>query len=114
MDGTDRRSSTRALSQSAALTTVIEKKFAQELDDDERVKFFIKLPGWFKVDTPVGPTNPDWAIVFEKSTQLYLVRETKGTLKQAKLRQDEIDKIECGKKHFAAIGVDTACCVGGL
>ena len=85
-----------------------EKKFAQELDDDERVKFFVKLPGWFKVDTPVGPYNPDWAIVFEKNSRLYLVRETKSTLDKTKLRQEENDKILCGRKHFAAIGVDYA------
>lgn len=90
----------------------VEKEFAQELDDDERVKFFVKLPGWFKVDTPVGPYNPDWAIVFEQGVQqrsrLYLVRETKGTLNKEKLRQEENDKILCGGKHFAAIGVDYA------
>lgn len=89
-----------------------EKKFAQELDDDERVKFFVKLPGWFKVDTPVGPYNPDWAIVFEQGLQqrsrLYLVRETKSTLLKEKRRQEENDKILCGGKHFAAIGVDYA------
>ncbi len=84
----------------------VEKKFAAALDDDERVKFFVKLPGWFKVDTPVGPYNPDWAIVFEKSARLYLVRETKSTLDKDKLRQEENDKILCGRKHFAAIGVD--------
>jgi type III restriction enzyme len=83
-----------------------EKVFAKELDDDERVKFFVKLPSWFKVDTPVGPYNPDWAIVFEKSSRVYLVCETKSTLNATKRRQDENDKILCGEKHFAAIGVD--------
>ncbi|MGV8892796.1 MAG: DEAD/DEAH box helicase family protein [Burkholderiaceae bacterium] len=83
-----------------------EKKFARELDDDERVKFFVKLPRWFKVDTPVGPYNPDWAIVFENDSRLYLVRETKSTLDKRKLRDEEKDKIACGRKHFAAIGVN--------
>ena len=84
----------------------VEKKFARELDDDERVKFFVKLPAWFKVDTPIGPYNPDWAIVFENDSRLYLVRETKSTLDKRKLRDDERDKIACGRKHFAAIGVN--------
>lgn len=84
----------------------VEKKFARELDDDERVKFFIKLPGWFRVDTPIGPYNPDWAIVFENDSRLYLVRETKSTLDKEKRRNEENDKIACGRKHFAAIGVD--------
>ena len=43
----------------------------------------MKLPAWFTVDTPIGPYNPDWAIVskFEDATErVYLVRETKGSL----------------------------------
>ncbi len=37
----------------------VEKNFAVELDGDERIKLFIKLPDWFKVSTPVGNYNPD-------------------------------------------------------
>jgi type III restriction enzyme len=83
-----------------------EMRFAKELDDDERVKFFVKLPGWFKVDTPIGPYNPDWAIVFENDSRLYLMRETKSTLDFSQLRDEEREKIACGRKHFKAIGVD--------
>jgi type III restriction enzyme len=41
----------------------VEKRFAEDLDNNERVKLFVKLPGWFKIDTPIGPYNPDWALV---------------------------------------------------
>lgn len=84
----------------------VERKFAKELDSNEDVKFYVKLPPWFRVDTPVGPYNPDWAIMFEGETRLYLVRETKSSLDPAERRPDENDKIDCAKKHFVAIGVD--------
>ncbi|MFT4040949.1 MAG: DEAD/DEAH box helicase family protein [Thermomicrobiales bacterium] len=89
----------------------VEHQFARSLDQNERVKFFVKLPVWFKVDTPVGDYNPDWAILLESDTggeTLYLVRETKGSLSAAALRQLEAQKIACGRKHFAAIDVDFA------
>ncbi len=84
----------------------VEKAFAQACDLDDRVRFYCKLPAQFKVDTPVGPYNPDWAIVTENEEKLYLIRETKSTRNLAALRDKERDKIACGRKHFAAIGVD--------
>ena len=85
----------------------VEREFAKALDHNESVKFYCKLPSWFKVDTPVGPYNPDWAIVTGDAEQkLYLVRETKSTTKQEKRREEENDKIECAEKHFKTIEVD--------
>ncbi len=84
----------------------VEKEFAKACDLDERVKFYCKLPSQFKVDTPVGPYNPDWAIVTEDEDKLYLIRETKSTRNLSELRDKERDKIACGKKHFEAIDVD--------
>lgn len=84
----------------------VEKQFAKGLDDNQRVKFFMKLPAWFTVETPLGPYNPDWAIVFEESQRVYLVRETKGTLDPEERRSKENVKIQCAQRHFAAIGVD--------
>lgn len=86
-----------------------EKKFALELDDREDIRLFIKLPAWFRVETPVGTYNPDWAIVKEvpgKGTRLYLVRETKGSVDPRSLRQTEQQKIRCGERHFDSLGVD--------
>ena len=89
----------------------VEKEFAKALDDNESVKFYCKLPSWFKVDTPVGPYNPDWAVVTGDSEEkLYLVRETKDTTNKAKRREEENDKIECAEKHFATIEVDYKVC----
>lgn len=84
----------------------VEKEFAKSCDNDVRVKFYCKLPPQFKVDTPVGPYNPDWALVTEGEERLYLIRETKSTRNLAELRDKERDKIACGKAHFEALGVN--------
>jgi type III restriction enzyme len=101
-----------------------ERLFVEGLERDDRVKLYFKLPAWFKVDTPIGPYNPDWAIVFEERDEfgkpkevLYLVRETKDTTDLGKLRPDEKRKIMCGEKHFeGALGVNYKVVkdVGGL
>lgn len=84
----------------------VEEMVAEKLDNDDRVKFFCKLPRWFKVATPLGDYNPDWAVVVEDSHKLYLVRETKSTHDRDKRRESENKKIDCGKAHFKAIGVN--------
>jgi len=84
----------------------VEREFARQLDGMEKVRLFVKLPRWFVVDTPVGDYNPDWAIVAEKDSKVYLVRETKSTLVVENRRTSENQKIKCGKRHFEAIGVD--------
>jgi type III restriction enzyme len=91
----------------------IEKRFAEGLEALKDIKYFVKLPGWFKVPTPVGSYNPDWAILKKNGDIVYMIRETKGTKDKLELRFLEQDKIECGKKHFEAIGVDydTATCI---
>jgi len=86
----------------------VEREFAKRLDEREDIRLFIKLPGWFTVDTPVGPYNPDWAILKHDGQALYLVRETKGTRDFLKLRTSEADKVRCGQKHFEALGVPFA------
>lgn len=84
----------------------VERRFAEELDKREDIKLFVKLPGFFKVETPIGTYNPDWAIVKHNDETIYLVRETKSTKNFEKLRNSEADKIKCGRKHFEAIGAD--------
>lgn len=84
----------------------IERKFAEDLDKREDIKLFVKLPSFFKIETPIGTYNPDWAIVKHGDDTIYLVRETKSTKNFEKLRNSEADKIKCGRKHFEAIGAD--------
>ena len=86
----------------------IERSFAEQLEKNESVKVYAKLPGWFKVPTPLGSYNPDWAVLIEKdgTERLYFVVETKGSLFIDDLRDKESAKIECGKAHFEALRVD--------
>ena len=84
----------------------VEKQFARDLDNNEYVRLFVKLPKWFMIDTPIGPYNPDWAFMTQREEKLYFVRETKSTLKVDDLRPKEQKKIVCGKSHFKTIGVD--------
>lgn len=84
----------------------VERSFAAALDKRDDIKLFIKLPHWFKVETPLGTYNPDWVLIREGDTKVCLVRETKGTTDFAKLPPTQSDKIKCGKKHFAALGTD--------
>ena len=87
----------------------VEKPFAMELDQAEEIKVFAKLPSSFKIDTPLGAYNPDWAYVEEVDGEhrVYFVTETKGGgNNDIHVRPAEQGKIECAKKHFAAIGTD--------
>jgi len=83
----------------------VEREFAEKLDARDDIKLFVKLPSWFKIDTPVGTYNPDWAILKHDGKALYLARETKSTKDFMKLRNTESDKVRCGASHFEAIGV---------
>jgi len=91
----------------------IEKKFAHEINNMRKlIKLQIKLPAWFKIKTPIGNYNPDWALVREDKEpsgkirkNLYFVCETKGTKDETNLRQTERQKIECAREHFKSINV---------
>lgn len=83
----------------------VERDFAEQLDQCDDIKLFMKLPGWFQIETPVGKYNPDWAIVKHDGQTLYLARETKGTRDFLKLRTSEADKVRCGARHFDTLGV---------
>ena len=87
-----------------------EKDFAQELDNDNEVKLFFKIPDKFKIPTPIGNYTPDWAVYVETENEkkLYFVIETKGSTNYLNLRDSESIKIKCGKKHFEALGQDIA------
>ncbi len=86
------------------LDSRVENRFAAECESSEQVKFYFKLPGWFKIPTPIGNYNPDWAVVFEDDKKVYFVAETKDTgtdqVDLPKLGLDEQLKIKCGKAHF--------------
>ena len=82
--------------------SAIESELAKDFEKNDNIKVYVKLPGWFKIETPLGSYNPDWAILFEKDNEekLYFVVESKGTLGIEFLRPAEKGKIDCGIKHF--------------
>lgn len=96
----------KALFDAIEYDSEVEKQFARDLDNNENVKLFVKLPSWFKIDTPIGTYNPDWAFVTERDEKLYFVRETKSILDNEERRTKENQKISCGRKHFDTLGVD--------
>lgn len=81
-----------------------EREFAKKLESGE-VTVYAKLPNGFKIPTPVGNYNPDWAIVFDNTQfkYIYFIAETKGSMNSLELRDVEKAKIECAKKHFNCI-----------
>jgi type III restriction enzyme len=85
----------------------VEHNFAEQLERNEAIKVYTKLPAWFKVPTPLGTYNPDWAVLVEVDggERLYFVVETKSSLYEDDLRHQEAAKIKCGEAHFKAIAV---------
>jgi type III restriction enzyme len=49
----------------AIFDSQVERSSLRTLEGRDDVKLYVKLPNWFRVPTPVGEYNPDWAIVVE-------------------------------------------------
>ncbi|HEY8659314.1 MAG TPA: DEAD/DEAH box helicase family protein [Hanamia sp.] len=80
------------------LDSTVENNFAKDCESSENIDFYFKLPFWFKIDTPIGSYNPDWAIVKKGEKRIYFVAETKSSGQE--LRGSEEMKVKCGRKHF--------------
>ena len=96
-------------------------RFAQDCENSEQLKFYFKLPNWFKIPTPIGNYNPDWALVFEDNKKIYFVVETKDTATAqvdiSKLHPAEQMKIKCGRalfKEFENLKYEVVSRVGAL
>lgn len=92
----------------------IEKPFAEELELNEAVELYVKLPTGFYINTPMGKYNPDWAIAFREGSvkHIYFIAETKGEnvhdLSFTSHTGDvEKAKIDCARKHFSVISSDS-------
>jgi len=85
-------------------------EFVEKLEQSGDVKIYTKLPPWFKISTPLGNYNPDWAIIIDKDDgqggQLYFVVETKSTIFSDELRVTEQGKVDCSIERFNAISKD--------
>lgn len=60
-----------------SLDSGVESQFAKDCESSDQIKFYFKLSNWFKIPTPIGNYNPDWATVFEDDKKIYFVAETK-------------------------------------
>lgn len=80
------------------LDSSVENQFAKDCESSENIEFYFKLPFWFRINTPIGTYNPDWAIVKKGEKKIYFVAETKG--EKQELRPSEKMKILCGEAHF--------------
>lgn len=85
--------------------SITERDFTAALEKNDAIKLYAKLPGWFRIPTPLGSYNPDWAIVVEDDTaqSRYFVVETKSNLFNDDLRDRGRAKIECAKEHFRTL-----------
>ena len=104
-DKSARMNAQKSVYEHVLVDSAVEWEFADQLEKNEAVKLYAKLPGWFKVPTPLGTYNPDWAVLVQHDDgeRLYFVVETKGTVITDALRQSEAAKIDCGRAHFAAL-----------
>ena len=78
----------------------VEEQFAKDCETNVNIEFYIKLPHWFVIKTPIGTYNPDWALILKNDEKIYFVAETKYSIDSQKLYSSENNKIKCGKKHF--------------
>lgn len=90
-----------------ALDSNTENTFARHCESSKDVEFYFKLPKNFKIPTPLGNYNPDWAVVFKGQNKVYFVAETKNTGKgiqrgvdESKLDPSEQMKIAYARKNF--------------
>ncbi len=101
----------RSVADMVVCDSEVEEQFAVYLDSRRDVPLFLKLPDWYKIPTPLGTYNPDWAFIRdgEAGRRYHLVRETKGTDDIDKLQwESEGWKIRFGVAHYDAIEVDYA------
>ena len=84
-----------------------ENQFAADCQNYEDITLYFKLPRWFKIPTPLGSYNPDWAIVKQNGAKAYFIAETKNTgqgiqegVDESKLREEEQLKIRCAHAYF--------------
>ena len=80
------------------LDSNVEYDFARECESRDDIEFYFKLPFWFKIKTPIGDYNPDWALIKKNEKTVYFVAETKSAGQE--LRTSEKRKIKCGHAHF--------------
>ena len=104
----------RGLYDHAICDSGVEVNFATDIEAQNIVRVFVKLPTTYKIPMPFGGTySPDFALMVQKKNlddpkdtqQFYFTIETKGAAEFEKLKEEEKLKIQCAIRHFEAIGL---------
>ena len=101
--GYDLEDTIRGLYESEQWDSEIEKEFINCAD--KSFKFFTKLPNRFKIKTPLGTYNPDFAVIKLDESEGSFIIETKGSAKESELRGREKWQIAYAKKHFELLNI---------
>ena len=104
---TNMLNTTKSVYENIIYESDVERRFADQLEQNEAVKVYAKLPGCFQVMTPLGRYNADWAVLINSHVggHLYFVVEIKGSAFLDGLRFTERAKIKYGQAHFKALAV---------
>lgn len=81
------------------LDSNVEYEFARECETRDDIEFYFKIPFWFKIKTPIGNYNPDWALIKKNEKTVYFIAETKSAGQELKISEQR--KIDCGHAHFS-------------
>ncbi|WP_332381710.1 hypothetical protein [Lactococcus cremoris] len=87
----------------------IEKDFARKTKMDDNVKFYIKLPDWFKIRTPLGPCNSETGhCCMKKMMSNTYTSSLKRKVIQALNSYVLMNRLRflAGEKHFKAVDTD--------
>jgi type III restriction enzyme len=82
----------------APLDSNVEYGFARECESRDDIEFYFKLPFRFRIKTPIGNYNPDWALIKKNEKTVYFVTETKSAGQELKISEKR--KIKCANAHF--------------
>lgn len=76
-----------------------ERAFAEELEANDKVAVYVRLPMDFAVSTPAGNYTPGWAIVLREETGELrcCIADARGGI------PGEKNRIRCAKEHFRAV-----------
>jgi len=102
-DGFDLQDCHKGLYEAEQYDSEVEKNFIACAD--RHFKFFTKLPNRFKIRTPLGTYNPDFAVIKYDENEGSFIVETKGSDKERDLRKREHWQIEYAKKHFQLLNI---------
>lgn len=98
----------RSLYDVIAYDSPAEEAFARALDARDDIKLFLKLPRWFRIETPLSGayTPAGWVIVYQRRAGEAEPRLLVCCLQTDALNDDSPKTRPCAAAHFAVLGVE--------